>query len=542
VDRRHQFPIIYSRVWPWGTSDDQPSFGFDIESADTARMLAAVYDWLYPALSRRERDRIRGALLEKAVTRVRGNREYHWWATAYRCNWAAVCYAGLGTASLALLTEDPNLADVIAMGYNGVWKTFDEIGADGDWQEGCGYYRKGVHGMNFFADPLKRLTGGKYNLYAHPRLSANPISFLLANMVTPKRLLVTADSGASRAGTSHIWNKLAEETKSPETAWFRNFMFGAPSDVFDLIWPRPSVKPALPSWTSRHFRTLDQAIMRSSFTDPEKVVLAIKAGMHDDPHHGHLDCGHFVLYWKNQEYIRDIGSPEYDELYFDEARWNYPQANSLGHNVVLVNGEEQIPAKRKDKPWREGIGGRILEFRTGDSRDYTLLDATNAYPQQHLKGWRRHLILEKPEITVALDEVRSAKGAEIEVRFHSECAATPKGAYTLLKGERGHMALIPVSGTSFQFRTGRHADLPVMATAQFKWIPYFGAVLTAESEKTDIVTIILPVKDDAEAAAVAKSAGLSRDGGGIVSVKFARGGKNYSYRFANGAEGLALEK
>ncbi|MHB9029104.1 MAG: hypothetical protein ACYC9O_10065 [Candidatus Latescibacterota bacterium] len=54
--------------------------------------------------------------------------------------------------------------------------------------------------MNFFADPLKRLTGGKFNLYAHPRLSANPISFLLANTVTPKRLLVTADSGASRAG------------------------------------------------------------------------------------------------------------------------------------------------------------------------------------------------------------------------------------------------------------------------------------------------------------------------------------------------------
>ncbi|MHB9029103.1 MAG: hypothetical protein ACYC9O_10060 [Candidatus Latescibacterota bacterium] len=137
MDRRHQFPIIYSRVWPWGADDDQANFGFDIESADTARMLAAVYDWLYPALSRRERDRIRGALLEKAVTRVRGNWEYHWWAASYRCNWAAVCYAGLGTASLALLTEDPQLADVIAAAYNGVSKTFDEIGADGDWQEGC---------------------------------------------------------------------------------------------------------------------------------------------------------------------------------------------------------------------------------------------------------------------------------------------------------------------------------------------------------------------------------------------------------------------
>ena len=29
--------------------------------------------------------------------------------------------------------------------------------------------------------------------------------------------------------------------------------------------------------------------MRSDFKDPNKVVVAGKAGMNDDPHHGHLD-------------------------------------------------------------------------------------------------------------------------------------------------------------------------------------------------------------------------------------------------------------
>ena len=162
VGRRHEFPIIYDRVWPWNVPDDQSAFGYDIESADTAWKLAAVYDWLYPALDKRQRDRIRGALLEKAITRVRNNYEYHWWASSYRCNWCAVCFAGLGTASLALLTEDTNLTDVIAESYNRIGKLLDEIGEDGGWQEGCGYYRKSIHTMNFFADPLKRLTGGRY--------------------------------------------------------------------------------------------------------------------------------------------------------------------------------------------------------------------------------------------------------------------------------------------------------------------------------------------------------------------------------------------
>ncbi len=542
VDRRHQFPIIYSRVWPWGVRDDQAAFGFDIESADTARMLAAVYDWLYPALSKRERDRIRGALLEKAITRVRGNAEYHWWAESYRCNWSPICWAGLGTASLALMTEDPNLRDLVAESHNRVILALNEIGEDGGWQEGCGYYRKGIHGMNFFADPLKRLSGGKFNLYAHPKIAANPISFLLANTVTPKRLLVTADSGANRAGTSHIWNKLAEETRSPETAWFRNFMFGDASDIFDLIWPRASVKPALPVWTSRHFRTIDWAVMRSSFTDPEKPVLLAKAGMHDDPHHGHLDCGHFVIYWKNREYIRDIGSPEYDELFFDEARWTYPQAAGIGHNIILVNGEGQIPGKHKDEPWQEGVGGKILEFRAGNSRDYALVDASNAYPKRELRSWRRHLALEKPEITVVLDEVESARGAEIEARFHSECPVRLREEYALLGDDKGLMALIPLAETAFRFRSGRHADLPVMEDARFEWIPYFGTVLSARDEKTALATIILPVKDENEAKAVTASAKLKRDGDETMTVRFARGGREYTFRFERGAEGLALEK
>ena len=34
-----------------------------------------------------------------------------------------------------------------------------------------------------------------------------------------------------------------------------------------------------------------------------------------------------------------------------------------------------------------------------------LLDPTDAYPKKELKKWRRHIILEKPAITVVLDEV-----------------------------------------------------------------------------------------------------------------------------------------
>ena len=73
-------------------------------------------------------------------------------------------------------------------------------------------------------------------------------------------------------------------------------------------------------------------------------MVAGKAGLNDDPHHGHLDIGQFVVHWQNEYYIRDIGKGGYDEKYFDDVRWDYPHTSSIGHNVVFVNGEKQISA------------------------------------------------------------------------------------------------------------------------------------------------------------------------------------------------------
>ena len=109
----------HPRVWPYGVPDDQVSFSYDISVADCAYVVGLVYDWLYPALAKPQRDRIRGALLEKAITRVRGNYEYQWWATAYKCNWSGICHSGVGMAALALLTEEPRLIDVLARSCEG---------------------------------------------------------------------------------------------------------------------------------------------------------------------------------------------------------------------------------------------------------------------------------------------------------------------------------------------------------------------------------------------------------------------------------------
>jgi hypothetical protein len=542
TQRPHEFPIIYSRIMPWNVPDDQVNFSFDHYNGDSGRIMAAVYDWLYPALDIARRDRIRGALLEKVITRVRGNYEYHWWATAYRCNWCGVCNSGVGLAGLALLTEDPQLTDVVSESYNRINSMFNELGVDGDWQEGGGYWVYGVSTSAFFADALNRITNNKYNLFENERLKNNPVTFPVYISVPEKGSLNFEDSGGGRMGNTSFINKLTTETKSGLSAWYRNEFFKEGTDMFDIIWPRSSVEPKPPVSPSLHFHTIDWWVMRSDFKNSDNVLLAGKAGKNDDPHHGHLDIGQFIVNWRGDYFITDIGSGSYDEKYFDDARWDYPQASSLGHNVVFVNGEKQLPGKMRRQPYNYNFGGKVLQFNTSAKMDYVLMDPTNAYPGVEMKGWRRHVILDKPVVTVVVDEVKSAPGSEIEVRFHPGVTAEVRKGYVLLNGKSGKMALIPVVNQTFTITEGKHASNPVNATRSFGWINYFGTIVKVDKDKTIIATIILPVNDENEAQKISKSIIKIIDNKGNYTLSFSKAGKQYKYVYKNDNEGLLLEK
>ena len=439
----HKFPLIYDRVWPYGAKDDEIVFTFGQWSDHLVFEMSMVYDWLYPSLEKRKRDRIRGALLEKAILTVRGNYDYQWWASAYRCNWCAVVNSSLGVAALSLLTDDPNLTDVVSESFNRVSRTLDNLN-DGGWQEGIGYMNYTVRESVKFAAALKRTTSGKINLFEHPKYKV-ALKTYLYSQVPPGLSLYFGDSGGGNYGSFNVFNGLALETGDKTSVWLRdNLGYNDPADYLDLFMPRAKIKQSLPKEPSVYFPGVNWIIMRSDFTDTEKFVIAAKAGKNDDPHHGHLDQGHLSLYWRGQEFLSDNGSAVQDKAYFYEDRWSYPQASSAAHNTVIVNGELQIPGKLKNQPWNENIGGKVVEFRPGKKLDYTIIDPTGAYPQKELKGWRRHIILEKPNVAVILDEITCAPGSEIEARFHSSAAQNIGEKLAMLIGSKGKIAVIPV--------------------------------------------------------------------------------------------------
>lgn len=534
--KAHEFAIIYDRVWPWNAinNDDQVVFNYDIRTGDIATELGIAYDWLYSGLTKAQRDRIRGALLEKAILLARNNYDYHWWATSYKCNWNTICFSGLGVSAMALLTEDPSLIDVVRETYGRMNLFLNELGEDGGWQEGRGYWAYGMRAAIFFMESMRTLSDGQFSLYEHPKLQKYPVDFALYGLTG-----YFGDGTGRVVGSTHLINKLIMETKDSDAAWYREKMMRKGNSMFDLIWPRPQEEIIEPPVASRHFKSIDWAFMRSDFTTPEYMTVACKAGYNDDPHHGHLDIGQFSVYWHKEYFITDLGHGKYfyDEKYFNEARWDYPPASSAGHNLLYVNGEQQISAKYKNSDWKEGVGGEILNFRTSSEVDYTLMDPSDAYPGKELKGWRRHLLLIKPDIVLVLDEVTSEPGSKIETRFHPGVKDMEVSeAQTLLSDSKGHtLSIVPFAAEKLRMEEGRHAYLPVQKQADHVWIPYCGTHLTAQSDRTILCHLIAPHEKDQNLMATLEN---DREG---AKVSFQYQEKPFEFDFTRTKDGLLLK-
>ncbi len=190
----------------------------------------------------------------------------------------------------------------------------------------------------------------------------------------------------------------------------------------------------------------------------------------------------------------------------------------------------------------ESVGGEIIEFRTDNSRDYTLMDCTNAYPKRELKRWRRHIVLDKPLVTVVLDEVESHRDRpEIEARFHSDFTQHIRDSYTLLDSGDGMMAVIPVTDEDWSFRPDSHAYIALQVNARFQWIPFNGTVVRPAGNSAVLAHVILPVSGEAEAAAVARSAAVEKNVDDGTVITFTKAGESYRYEFADTADGLALK-
>ncbi|MBI5381129.1 MAG: heparinase II/III family protein, partial [Opitutae bacterium] len=415
---------------------------------DVAEMTAAVaigYDWFYPALDAETRQTLRTALVEKGL---KPGLVSNSWSRGTN-NWNQVCNAGLTLGALAVYEDEPALAGkIVAQAVRTVPLSMAEFAPDGAYPEGPGYWGYGTSFNVLLIAALESTLGTDFGLAAQPGFLATADYFL--HVAGPTGLYFNYSDCGTRSGMAPAMAWFAARRHAPYLLWTEfaklqensNGGGRGPDRLFPLmlLWQpalpaNPPTPPAL-SWTGRGHTPV--ALHRSSW-EPTATFIALKGGT-PAASHAHMDIGGFVMDADGVRWAEDLGMQDYTSLEAkgidlwgrkqNSARWKVFRLGQLSHNILVVDGQQQLLAGKAE----------IVTARAGR----TVIDSTTVYAGQ-LAQARRGAELRADRTVVLQDEIAAPGDKTVIVRWGMVTSAEVKLA-------ADGQALLTKAGKQLTFR------------------------------------------------------------------------------------------
>ncbi|MFB6295471.1 MAG: heparinase II/III family protein [Halobacteriales archaeon] len=382
-----------------GLARSQPApehTSIDLASSDVAFRLAEVDYLLGDALNAGLRERIRTEVERRVIAPYEARADY-WWLDPPTNNWNAACNANSLGAALYLVEDPERLARLTAKAASSLEAYLKGFGGDGGTVEGVGYWNFGVGQYVTLADMLETRTGGRFSLFDVPVLEAIA-AFPVRAELSPGRYPAFSDADEATTIDPAVATRLGERFDHPGLLALANEALGAdgPADLLSaraLAWCRdlPEVDRPVPAERT-FFEDIEWWLVRQTPEEPDGLAVAAKGGDNAESHN-HNDCGSFVVHYRGESLLTDLGSPAYSKSYFDpEERYDFFAARSLGHSVPYPNGTEQEPMPdrydeeaglylremREPSP-ADTPNATVVETSTGDTERF-VLDLADCYP------------------------------------------------------------------------------------------------------------------------------------------------------------------
>jgi len=380
---------------------------------DTAEMSHAVglgYDWLYSYLDNTTRGKIKGGLIKNGLEEGLIAYKKNWWAQSEH-NWNQVCNGGLLVGALAIAESDPQYAEqIITAAIESLPRAIKSYSPDGAWGEGPGYWSYATHYTAYGLTALQTALSIDFGLSQIEGLAESG-NFPIYTSGPRGMYLNFADCGGKSSREPMpcmFWlartynNSLYAESEHAVIAKHR----ASPQHI---VWYVPAPEKAPPAKElDRYFRgSVEIAVFRSAWDDPEALFVGVKAG-YNQVNHGHLDLGNFELDALGIRWVRDLGSDDYNlPGYWDGERggrrWSYYRLNSKSHNVPLLDGENQDPLATS----------KFTKFETEKSSAFVVVDLTSAYEKSAKKVTRGVRLLRGRDAVLVQDEFDIEKPCEV---------------------------------------------------------------------------------------------------------------------------------
>ncbi|GAB3882132.1 heparinase II/III domain-containing protein [Spirosoma agri] len=329
---------------------------------DVAEMTMAVsigYDWLYNDLSESSRSVIKEAILKKGLEPSLDSKYNSWLKASH--NWNQVCNAGMTYGALAIYEDQPELAKrLINRAVDSIELPMGDYNPSGAYPEGYSYWGYGTSFNVMFLSAVDKAFGTDFGLSAKPGFLQT--AGFMENMTGPSNNAFNfSDSGLSgELQPAMFW--FAQKQKNPSLLWVeRSRLMNGDAKQHTknrllpaaILWSNgvgvsSIAEPTSTVWVGAGKTPV--ALMRTSWSDPNAIYVAMKGGS-ASTNHAHMDIGSFVMEADGVRWAMDFGMQNYESLESkgvdlwnakqNSQRWQVFRYNNFVHNTLTINGQLQ---------------------------------------------------------------------------------------------------------------------------------------------------------------------------------------------------------
>ena len=423
-----------------------------LDTAEMTHALAIGYDWLYDVWTPDQRLLLQKAIVDKGLTPAAAVYQKGRGWPQNENNWNQVCNGGIGLGALALADVEPELAgQLLHSGLESLPLAMQHYAPDGAGTEGVTYWDYGSRYNILLLDSLETALGTDFGLSGIAGFAQSG-DYSMYMSGAARYSFNFGDCGYRRMSTpQHFW--LAGRFDQPRHSWYRlEELQGpkAPGSVLDLLWYCDNGSQFNPATLAldKHFRRAECASMRSSWTDPNAIVVGIMAGQNAKNSHRHLELGSFILEAAGVRWFVDLGSEHetYMSHRHDNGRYDYYRTRAEGNNTLVIN-------PRRDSDQRIDGEARIVRFESTPNRSTAEIDLTSAY-KDSAKSVRRTIEMIDRRRVQLCDEVTADRPVDVWSFLHTQAkvdlASDGRTATLSQSGKRLTVKLLEPAGAAIR--------------------------------------------------------------------------------------------